>query len=48
MCYSEPKTHPFISDKELKFLNANVTGAKEQEKDTEVTNQLVRQIHLYT
>ncbi|KAK3916118.1 Putative inorganic phosphate cotransporter [Frankliniella fusca] len=29
LCYSTPDDHPFISDKELQYLNKNVTGAQE-------------------
>lgn len=27
LCYSTPKTHPYISDEELKYLNEHVTSA---------------------
>ncbi|KAE8736957.1 hypothetical protein FOCC_FOCC017587, partial [Frankliniella occidentalis] len=32
LCYSEPSDHPFISDKELIYLNENVTGAQEDKE----------------
>ncbi|KAK3908028.1 Putative inorganic phosphate cotransporter [Frankliniella fusca] len=32
LCYSEPSDHPFISDKELMYLNENVTGAQQDKK----------------
>ncbi|XP_034234799.1 putative inorganic phosphate cotransporter isoform X2 [Thrips palmi] len=35
LCYSDPNQHPFIGDKELKYLNDNVTGLKEQDNEKE-------------
>ncbi|KAJ2946187.1 hypothetical protein O0L34_g5121 [Tuta absoluta] len=32
LCYSTPNTHPYISKKELAYLNANVTTAEVQSK----------------
>lgn len=36
LCYSDPNQHPFIGEKEHKYLNDNVTGLKEQDNEKEV------------
>lgn len=50
ICYSTPNTHPFISDKEKKFLNENVASlisTKDQELAPVPWKALLRSVPLW-
>ncbi|XP_072931562.1 putative inorganic phosphate cotransporter [Epargyreus clarus] len=51
LCYSTPNTHPYISDEEKKFLNANVDSlmsTKKQEMDPVPWKALLRSVPLWS